>query len=155
MEIKGVYKVVIEVGQDTRKENLRESLKQVLQSRHQGLGLGNQQSKMIQERSNRSGGQMGRFIVVANNHPEVIISAGFHGGFVFFSQESCVEQMLPGLFQRSNASMSWMRSSFPMSVVTTVFDLMIHLDIIGSTDTVGSLFLFKPSKCFFPCFFSG
>lgn len=77
---------------------------------------------MIQERSNRSGGQIGRFIVVTNNHPEVIIPAGFHGGFDFF-QESCVEQMLSGLFQRSNISVSWMQSSFPMSVVTTVFNL--------------------------------
>lgn len=61
---------------------------------------------------------------MANNHPEVIISAGFHGGFDFF-QESCVEQMLSGLFQRSNTSMSWMQRSFPvkMSVVTTILDL--------------------------------
>lgn len=35
---------------------------------------------------------------MANNHPEVIISAGFHGGFDFF-QESYVEQMLSGLFK--------------------------------------------------------
>lgn len=79
---------------------------------------------MIQAKSDRSDRHIGRFIVVANNHPEVVISAGFHGGMIFF-QESCVEQMLSELFPRSNTSMVWVQRSFPMKilVVTTILDL--------------------------------
>lgn len=59
---------------------------------------------MISEKRNRSDRQIGRFLVVAANHPEDILLAGFHGGFDLF-QWLWVEQMHIRVIPRSDKSM--------------------------------------------------
>lgn len=72
--------------QRTRKENLYGLLKLTGTSEvnRKGWDLKKIAIQDDVETSNRSHRQIRRFLVVAANHPEAILLAGFHGGFDLF-----------------------------------------------------------------------
>lgn len=110
---------------------------------------------MVQAESNRSDRQIGRLIVVANNHLEVIISTGFHRGFDFFSRVTCWANAYQGVIPKikykyivdaeelSNENVSCCYCSWFKWPISTLQEVLILW---------GPSFLFKPRQMFLSSF---